>query len=640
MTFDVLGARKRDSGNRSGPRWLRAVSAFLFTVTLVSSAAAQQGGRVLGIVTDSLSGAPLVGVQVFLEDANLGSITGQNGRYTILNVPPGQYTLRAERIGLTVGSRVINVTAGSNLQENFTLSVQALGLDEIVVTGTAGAARRREVGNSIAQIDVTTLPEKPVEVTDMLQAVAPGIEVTGGGAGAGQGAKIRLRGANSLSMGSDPIIYIDGVRMMAGGFPVQAAKDQGNRAANVTQSPLDLINPNDIERIEVIKGSAATTLYGTEASAGVIQVFTKKGSRGAPVWTFEMQQGTQWSQRFGYGDVKYMYMEPWICTGFLDCGEFTHTAHTQVYSGSVRGGGTNLQYFASAEYFDELGNTPNDALDKWTARGNFTFTPFDELQLQWNTAYVNHSQTNSPQGNNAEGLELNVFRQNANYFRSSDTSLINRVFDQTLASGIERFTTGGTATYTPFSNMTNRFTIGYDFSNQDTRNVRPFGFFAHPEGIIHVSNYERRILTFDYVGSLHFPLVSNLASTFSWGGQAIGDETRQLEGYGRGFPGAAEPTINSAADAQGYEERQKLWNAGFFLQNLFDLKNRYFLTLGMRVDGNSAFGSGFGLQFYPKASASWVISDENFWNPSFGQVKLRAAYGQSGRAPGAVPMWN
>jgi TonB-dependent SusC/RagA subfamily outer membrane receptor len=281
MTFDVLGARKRSGGSSASTRslmlLLRGFFVFLFLGTVASAAVAQETGRITGVVTDSVSGAPLVGVQVFLEGSELGAITRQNGRYSIANVPPGSYQLRAERIGLTLGLRPVTVGAGANLEENFALAVQALGLDEIVVTGTAGAARRREVGNSITQIDVATLAERPVEVTDMLQAVAPGIEVTQGGGGAGQGAKIRLRGTNSLNMGSDPIIYIDGVRMMSGGFPVQAAKDQGNRAANVTQSPLDLINPNDIERIEVIKGSAATTLYGTEASAGVIQVFTKKG---------------------------------------------------------------------------------------------------------------------------------------------------------------------------------------------------------------------------------------------------------------------------------------------------------------------------------------------------------------------------
>lgn len=657
MSLTTLGVREHCRGRAVPRSWnlLRLFCALLMSGGLAATAAAQQAqqqGRVTGVVIDSLSGAPLAGVQVYLEGSALGALTRQNGRYVISNVPPARYQLRAERIGMTLALREITVGPGATIEANFSLEVKALGLDEIVVTGTAGAARRREIGNSITQINVAALPQRPVDVSSMLQATAPGIEVTNGGAGAGQGTKIRLRGSKSLEMGSNPIIYIDGVRMMTGAFPVQAAKDQGNRAANVTQSPLDMINPNDVERIEVIKGSAATTLYGTEASAGVIQVFTKRGSQGAPVWSMEMQQGTQWSQRFGAGNAPYVFMEPWICTGFLKCGKYmdkittrfsdgTETtremggkAHTQMYAGSVRGGGQQLQYFTSGELFDERGNTPNDNLKKWAARSNFTYSPAAELQFQWNTAYMMQDQTNSAQGNNAEGLELNVFRQNANYFTNKADSLINRVFDQTLTSEIERFTTGATATYSPLTNLSNRITIGYDFSNQDTRNIRPFDFFAHPEGIIHASTWQKRILTIDYVGSYNFDLLSNVRSNFSWGGQAVGDETRQIEGYGRIFA-AKEPTLSSASSVLGYESRAKLWNAGFFLQNIFDITNKYFLTVGMRVDGNSAFGQGFGLQVYPKASASWVVSDEGFWNESWGQIKLRTAYGRAGRAPGA-----
>jgi hypothetical protein len=83
-----------------------------------------------------------------------------------------------------------------------------------------------------------------------------------------------------------------------------------------------------------------------------------------------------------------------------------------------------------------------------------------------------------------------------------------------------------------------------------------------------------------------------------------------------------------------FEDRSKIWNAGFFLQNVLDVSNKYFLTLGVRVDGNSAFGSGFGLQVYPKGQVAYVLSDEDFY-PDWGEVKLRFAYGQSGRAPGA-----
>ena len=97
----------------------------------------------------------------------------------------------------------------------------------------------------------------------------------------------------------------------------------------------------------------------------------------------------------------------------------------------------------------------------------------------------------------------------------------------------------------------------------------------------------------------------------------------------------AVPTVSAAAVTVAREEELEVWNAGFFVQNVFDISDRYFVTVGARVDGNSAFGEGFGLQLYPKASASWVISDESFWSEGWGSMKLRAAYGQSGRAPGA-----
>jgi outer membrane receptor protein involved in Fe transport len=116
-----------------------------------------------------------------------------------------------------------------------------------------------------------------------------------------------------------------------------------------------------------------------------------------------------------------------------------------------------------------------------------------------------------------------------------------------------------------------------------------------------------------------------------------------VEGWATNFPGPGDPTLNSGAQTQSFENRLKVINAGMFVQGMVALKDRYFLTLGMRVDGNSAFGESFGLQPYPKASLSYVISDENFWPEVLGTVKLRAAYGHAGRAPGAfdaVRTWN
>ena len=671
--------RETDSGaplKRSFKKHRVTMSGCLILMAILSFSAGTaeaQTGQIIGQVTDGNSGAPLGAVQVYLPDTNIGVLSRGDGRFIILNVPVGVHEIAAGRIGYGLASQQVTVTVGGSVQVSFSLSTQALGLDEIVVTGTAGASRRREIGNSISQLNPADMLSRPVSATDMLQSAAPGISVSGIGGEIGQGKRIQLRGNTSVSMDNTPIIYIDGVRIMSGAFPQTAGRDyRAGRGANVTVSPLDAINPDDIERIEIIKGSAATTLYGTEAAAGVIQVFTKRGSTGAPVWTVEMQQGTGWTPVFGNPcrnvdpDMpagvacpdnpasNYMFMEPFLRDGWFglgggDWGETQAAGQandyyasreggamwTQLYSASVRGGGEDLQYFASAVHDNQLGTMPNDQLEKWAVRGNFTFTPADNLQLQWNTGYTNQWQQNTASGNNAQGISLNTFRRERNYFGSSAFEDIANVLGFDIQQRIERFTTGATVTYSPLTNLTNRLTIGYDFSQQENRNLRPFGFRQRPKGALLNNTWQKRLLTFDYVSSYIVDVADALRTTFSWGGQAVGDEVRALEGWGEDYPGAAEPTVSSASLRIAEENRQRVWNAGFFFQNVLDISNKYFVTTGVRVDGNSAFGEGFGLQVYPKASLSWVVSDEDFFPESLGQVKLRTAYGQSGRAPGA-----
>ena len=652
-----------------------------------------QTGQVTGRVLDAQSGGPLSEVQVYIPGLQLGALSRADGRFLILNVPAGTHELRAERIGLSTGTQTINVTAGGTVTTDFLLESAALGLDEIVVTGAAGSARRREIGNSITQLNVADIPDRPTQVTNLLQGAAPGIEITGGSGQLGQGSQIRLRGNSSVGMSNQPIIYIDGVRMMDGAYPrVNTPGITQGRGARTTSSPLDNINPNDIDRIEVIKGSAATTLFGTEASAGVIQIFTKRGASGAPVWSAEIQQGTGWAKQYGVNGVNYLNMEhfyrdAWWGGGY-DGGEFggdcvlpnspdnprngfdetTRNFHWgtengsaegncsypgaqwyQNYNLSVRGGGENLQYFLSGSYQDDTGMMPLDELEKYNVQANFTFSPIDDLQIQWTTGFTRQAMQLTPSGNNLSGLELQSWRQERNYFSNGDPRQIAQILDYDHQQWIERVTTGLTLNYNPIADMTNRFTVGYDYNQQEGRNlmgadyweVRTFGAVAG--GALTSDVYQKRLLTFDYVGSYRFPLTQQVRSTFSWGGQAIGEDERQVIALGINFPGAAQPTISSASVRRAEEDREKVWNAGFFFQNVFDISDKYFLTFGLRVDGNSAFGEGFGLQTYPKVSGSWVLSDEDFWPESAGSIKLRAAYGQSGRAPGsfdAVRTWD
>jgi len=635
-----------------------------FTATLVFALmgltapdAQAQTGQITGTVTSATSGAPLGEVQVFLPDLDLGALSRADGRFLILNIPVGTHEVSAQRIGFGVLTQTATVTAGGTAALNFALETQALGLDDIIVTGTAGAATRREIGNTISSISAADIPDAPTRVSDMLQAAAPGLDVYGGGA-LGQSKIIRLRGSNSALLNEHPIIYIDGVRIRSEPLPDANPPDRrGGRSGNIAVSPLDLINPNDIDRIEIIKGSAATTLYGTEASGGVIQVFTKRGTGGAPVWTAEVQTGTQWSRRVGPSpagleagvvrdlveDAQFGNMQHWMCTGILSCGgQFAKQSYNQDYTLSVRGGSSGVNYFISGAFNDAQGLMPNDHATNYSSRANITLSPTSDLQIQWNTSYTNLFLTTTAGQNNAQGLPLNALRTERNYFATSDPTVLNVLMDQQLDESVERFTTGLTLNYSPMAALSNRFVVGYDWSQREHRNLRPYGWNQVPEGSLLNNTYQNRVLSLDYVGTYAFTLTSEIRSDFSWGGQAVGDDDRLLEGFAENFPGAADPTISSGAVRLGFEDRSKIWNAGFFFQNVLDVSNKYFFTLGVRVDGNSAFGSGFGLQTYPKASVAYVISDEDFY-PDWGEMKLRFAYGESGRAPGpfdAVRTWS
>jgi TonB-dependent SusC/RagA subfamily outer membrane receptor len=595
-------------------------------ISSVSHAEAQQSGQVTGIVTDATSGQPLSGVQIFLVDTELGALSRTNGRYLILNVPAGTHQVSAQRIGMGLVTQTVTVTAGDPTVLDFQMQTQALGLDEIVVTGAAGAARRREVGNTINTINVEARRDLPTSTSELLTAAAPGIEVVRTDGMVGQGSRISLRGNSSIATKNTPIVYVDGVRMMSDGFPDK--RDTGGsslRSAHVQPSPWDLINPNDIERIEVIKGSAATTLYGTEAAAGVIQIFTKRGTSGDAQWSFEAQGGTSWSRKFAPEPEPYYYMDDFFRNGAM-----------QTYSASVRGGAPSLQYFVSGMFDHTTGIMPLDEQDQYVLRGNFSFSPAEELQLQWNTSYASLALQNTPTGRNSHGLTQNVFRQSGNYFSDGHPEVTAQNLNWDIFQYVDRLTTGGSATYTPFANFTNRLTVGYDYSVQENRDVRPYGFYFASDGIVYDRTYQRRILTLDYTGTYSFDVTGALRSSLSVGGQAIGDDTRWVSGQGEGIPGSGmQATVSSAALVSSAEERWKVWTAGFFVQNVFDLSDKYFLTMGVRVDGNSNFGEDFGLQLYPKLSASWIMSDEGFWPEQFGQFKLRAAYGESGRAPGA-----
>ena len=464
----------------------------------------------------------------------------------------------------------------------------------------------------------------------MLQGRAAGVQITDQSGQVGAGSQIRLRGNNSLTQGNNPLIYVDGVRIENN--PIGADDE-----ASQQPSALDMINSADIDRIEIIKGPAATTLFGTEASGGVIQVFTKRGAAGAPAWTFSTQQGVSVMPHQGPdASVNPTGLNLNDCSHEPGCpegGSWFRNAHQQKYNLSVRGGGETATYFVSGSYGDSQGVVDPQGVDDYSVRANINFTPLDGLDIRLNNHYARRNITWIPNGNNASGLYLNVLRGPAGYTPGNDDSL---VLQNDIFTHLDQYITGLSINWQPNTWFAHRFNAGLDYTSSDFIDFKNWGFYEEPTGDREIDQQFDRNLTLDYVGTLSYsPFGDDISSRFSWGGQVYEEFGYVLNGFDDRFAGPGEQVLGDGNRPQVFENRITTRSGGFFLQEVLGFQDKLFITGGIRWDGFSTFGSGFGLAAYPKVSASYLISDEDFTPDFFETLKLRAAWGQSGKAPGA-----
>ncbi len=620
------------------------------------------GGTVRGRVTVEGTGRPLGAAQVQVVGSNLGAQTNDAGEYRIVNVPAGTRTVRAVRIGYAPGTREVVVTAGQTVTADITVRDAPIALEQVVVTAT-GDVRKKELTNSVATISMDQVKAAPVtNAQQLLTAQAPGITVLGNSGQPGAGGRIQLRGVNSISQGNNPIIYVDGVRIFSGSAPIAGMARQNT-------NPFNDIKPEDIERIEVVKGASATTLYGTEASNGVIQIFTRRGRTGAPRWTAEATGGTNDLRNMGpEGDPSGVFVKE--CRGPLmfginvtstspqfgqdvpfedptcpSSGSWLRTGIVQRLSASVAGGTDVARYFLSGNRSSEEGAVAPNELIEGGLRGNFSFRPVQSLELALNSSYQKRRQHWIPDGNYAQGFMLNVGRGYANNYKGTGCSttaqfcLANaEVLRQAPITRGDHYITGLTLNHTANDALSNRLSVGYDYTTNENRQITPFGQINNPAGSIAQSDWTRRFVSFDYAGTLKNRFRGEaLQSTFSWGGQLFQDDLKSLNVSGTVFSGPGDPLIStSARPVFGDDNRRSVINAGLFLQEQLAFQDRLFVTAGVRVDGNSAFGENFGLQTYPKLGFSYVLSDHAFFPKDWWEtLKLRGALGEAGRAPGA-----
>ncbi len=617
---------KRRAGSR--PWWALAVVVALLACTAgwESAAAQQPTGTITGVVT-TVAGDPVVGAQVLLEGTERGMLTNTRGVFTFAGVPAGEQRVRVISLGYRTDIQSVTVPADGTVAMEFRLAVSAIAMDEIVVTGQATGTARREIGTSIATIDAGALETAPVKnMSQLLQARAPGVNVLAGGGKSGQGTRIVLRGAASVSQANEPLIYVDGVRI-----DNSSASGISTTTAGVSWSGLDDINPADIERIEIVRGASAATLYGTEAAAGVIQVFTKRGSEGRAIWNYSGELGMLDTPQDWWDVSEY---SPWFYDNMVQRGNL------RSQQLSVRGGGATFNYYAAGTVRGEDGILPNSAEDAYSFRLNLGLSPRDDMTIRLNTAFNVRSVQHVPDANNTRGYTINglVGGPAGQFVETLSLTAI-----ETFQKG-NRFTGGLTMEHRPLDYLTHRVTFGADIWNQDQHQLFPFAAISNlPLGFR--SNYRRenRNLTVDYVANLRFDLTDALRSTTSAGFQYFHRNTGSSSAIGNDFPFFGLETVSAALRTTGGEWRIEEKMAGFFAEQQVAIADVLFLTAGIRADGHSAFGADVDFQLYPKVSASYVLSDHLTLPEVMGTLRLRGAYGTAGQQPtnfAAVRTWN
>ena len=247
-------------------------------------------GTIRGLVTDQQSGDALPGVSIIIVDTQLGTSSNADGQYELSNVPAGTYVLEARYLGYTNLRRPVTVTANQSVTVNFQLISSAVELDGLVVTALGIARDQRSIGYSTQRVDGDNLTfSNEKNVVGTLAGKIAGVQVVGAsGASMGGTQKIKIRGVNSISGGGEPLFVVDGTPISNANFAGASGADFGNLAQD--------INPEDIESIDVLKGPAASALYGIRGQYGVIMITTKKGSKGRDKFDVQLNSSMTFEQ--------------------------------------------------------------------------------------------------------------------------------------------------------------------------------------------------------------------------------------------------------------------------------------------------------------------------------------------------------
>ncbi len=604
-----------------------------------------------GTVADAITETPLFGVAVAIKGTNQGTISDLNGRFSLNFNGETPTTLVFSYLGYRTREIVLN-QATDNMQ--VLLNEDLINLEAVVVTGQGIDIAKRRLSTNVVSVDGEKLEQIPSSRIDqLLQSELPNVQIRLTSGQPGTASTVRSRGIVSAFINSTPIVYVDGVRVdNLNTAATVGLVTSGNRHQGAATSALADIPTENIERIEFINGGAATTLYGSDAANGVIQIITKKGGQGRTNISLGIEAG--------------------LTTPTKDFLFFDRTADLlfqngtiQRYSLGINGGTDRFGYsfagsFNGDEGFRIFNQNENKKVD---LRTGFNAKLNDVITYKSSFGFSNNSFRRVRNGN-AGGYTGMWFTESGAStitgprFNGKLDELSDEEFEamrayvslaealQNFQTKIERFQTSQIFEYQPMPNLIFRATGGVDFRNQKETGIvtnqylnhtraTPAGSETFTEG--RIDNFDRKFkgLTFELNGQWTAQL-NDFSFITTAGGQLFRNEDQQIQYSGINVRDGAN-IVALAANRISNEFYSEVVNYGAYLQENIGFKNRYFVEFGLRGDGNSAFGDNIGTQYYPKVGASYILSAEPFFEPAFGSVisylKLRGNYGVAGNFP-------
>ncbi len=650
--------------SHSNMKWCCVAVPMLFAAQMAFG----QTRTITGKVTDA-NREPLAGVNVVVKGTQKGTMTNADGSFT-LTVPDGKSEIEASFIGFTTQT----ITLGSSNQVSIRLEDEMSDLDEVVVVGY-GTMRKSDLTGSVKAINSEDFKVgSNLTSQQLMQGQFAGVNITPSSGKPGGTSAIRVRGGNSINASNDPLYVVDGIPLNynSAGNNIKISSAVETDAFDLEgDDPLSMIDPDDIESINVLKDASATAIYGSRGANGVIIVTTKKGRKGVKSFSYGYNIG--WSKvakkldvldAAGYKNAVALVNAELTAAGkttiaLTDGGtdtdwqdEIMRTGVSQSHHVSMMNSGNGTSYRASLSYSDQNGIIKASGVESYNGRINLNHSALDDkLKLDFNMAYNEQHASQAPISGTVGSeygscalYEAYVFNPTLP-IRDADGDFVdvspNRVnpvsfIEETKDKRATRKFIGNfSADWNFWGPLTAHANLGYTYNSVNRESYiskdNLFGFnMGGYTSIQKLEDYSKLLdLILKYNQKFDEHHIDAMAG-YSYQYFRNAGNFMSAQGFTSDvFKYDKIQAASSIKSPYSYKSSNKL--DSFYGRVNYNYANRYLLTATMRWDGSSRFGEDEKWGTFPSLAASWRITQEDFWNfDAMNDLKVRYSWGITG----------